>query len=142
MFQLLALYSVCLGDAVPDVAASVVDGLVDEGLLVRSKTGKLSMGKEYKAIAKEMSEAKNGEGNGDVNDSPNDKVNDSRIDSLNDSVKTTYLSIKANPGIQRKGISDLTGKSIPTIDRHLAKLVKEKLIEHKDSDKTGGYYPL
>ena len=146
MFQLLALYSVCLGDAVPDVAAAVVDGLVDEGLLVRSKTEKLSMGKEYKAIAKEMSEAKNGEGNGDVNgdvnDSPNDKVNDSRIDRLNDSVKTTYLAIKANPGIQRKGISDLTRKSIPTIDRHLAKLVKEKLIEHKDSDKTGGYYPL
>lgn len=142
VFQLLALYSVCMGDSVPDVAAAVVDGLVDEGLLVRSKTGKLSMGKEYKAIAKEMSEAKNGGVKGDVNDSPNDKVNDSRIDRLNDSVKTTYLVIKANPGIQRKGISDLTRKSVPTIDRHLAKLVKEKLIEHKDSDKTGGYYPL
>ena len=142
VFQLLALYSVCMGDSVPDVAAAVVDGLVDEGLLVRSKTGKLSMGKEYKAIAKEMSEAKNGGVKGDVNDSPNDKVNDSRIDRLNDSVKTTYLVIKANPGIQRKCISDLTRKSVPTIDRHLAKLVKEKLIEHKDSDKTGGYYPL
>ena len=100
------------------------------------------MGKEYKRIAKEMSGGKNGDGNGDGNDSQNDKVNDSRIDRLNDSVKTTYLVIKANPGIQRKGISDLTGKSISTIDRYLAKLVKENLIEHKDSDKTGGYYPL
>ena len=141
VFQLIAIYNVCFGTK-QEGARDVIDGLVDEGLLVRSKSGKLSMGKEYKRIAKEMSGVKNGDGNGDGNDSQNDKVNDSRIDRLNDSVKTTYLVIKANPGIQRKGISDLTGKSIPTIDRYLAKLVKENLIEHKDSDKTGGYYPL
>ena len=68
----------------------------------------------------------NGESNGD--------------DSLNDSVNKTYLTIKANPGIQRKRISELTGKSIPTIDRHIALLAKANLIEHRDSDKTGGYY--
>ena len=141
VFQLIAIYNVCFGTK-QEGARDVIDGLVDEGLLVRSKAGKLSMGKEYKRIAKEMSGGKNGDGNGDGNDSQNDKVNDSRIDRLNDSVKTTYLVIKANPGIQRKGISDLTGKSISTIDRYLAKLVKENLIEHKDSDKTGGYYPL
>lgn len=70
------------------------------------------------------------------NDSLNDRVNDS----LNDSVNSTFQAIKANPGIQRKRISQLTGKSIPTIDRHLALLVKSDLIEHRDSDKTGGYY--
>ena len=65
-----------------------------------------------------------------------DKVNDS----LSDSVNSTYQAIKANPGIQRKRISELTGKSIPTIDRHLAFLAKSNLIEHRDSDKTSGYY--
>lgn len=70
----------------------------------------------------------------------NDKVNDSRNDKVNDSVNKTYQIIKANPGIQRKGISELTGKSIPTVDRHIALLAKSGLIEHRDSDKTGGYY--
>ena len=73
-------------------------------------------------------------GNGDVNG--DDRVNDS----LSDSVNGTYQAIKANPGIQRKRISELTGKSIPTIDRHIALLAKSNLIEHRDSDKTGGYY--
>ena len=72
----------------------------------------------------------------DRDDSRNDKVNDS----LSDSVNSTYQAIKANPGIQRKRISELTGKSIPTIDRHIALLAKSNLIEHRDSDKTGGYY--
>ena len=82
--------------------------------------------------------------NGDdsVNDSVNDRRNDSLNDSLNDSVNETYLTIKANPGIQRKRISELTGKSIPTVDRHIALLAKASLIEHRDSDKTGGYYPV
>ena len=80
----------------------------------------------------------NGELNGLVND--DDRVNDSRNDSLSDSVNGTYQAIKANPGIQRKRISELTGKSIPTIDRHIALLAKSNLIEHRDSDKTGGYY--
>lgn len=82
----------------------------------------------------------NGEDNNAGNDSRNDKVSDSRIDRLNDSIKKTYDAIKTHPGIQRKGISDITGKSIPTIDRHIAQLVKEDLIEHRDSDKNGGYY--
>ena len=69
-----------------------------------------------------------------------DRVNDSRNDSLSDSVNGTYQAIKANPGIQRKRISELTGKSIPTIDRHIALLAKSNLIEHRNSDKTGGYY--
>jgi predicted transcriptional regulator len=75
-------------------------------------------------------------GDGNHNDSRNDRVNDS----LSDSVNSTYQAIKANPGIQRKRISELTRKSIPTIDRHLAFLAKSNLIEHRDSDKTGGYY--
>lgn len=74
----------------------------------------------------------------------NDRVNDSRNDRVNDrinsSMMVTLTIVRSNPGIQRKGISDISGKSISTIDRHLAILVKEGLIEHRDSDKTGGYY--
>ena len=71
------------------------------------------------------------------NENTDDKVNDK----VNDSVMTTYTIIRSNPGIQRKGIADIFGKSLPTIDRHIAILVKEGLIEHRDSAKTGGYYP-
>ncbi len=67
-------------------------------------------------------------------------ANDTINDTLNDSVKTTYTIIRSNPGIQRKGIADISGKSVATTGRHLAILVKEGLIEHRDSDKTGGYY--
>ena len=70
----------------------------------------------------------------------NDTINDTLNDTLNDSVKTTYTIIRSNPGIQRKGIADISGKSVATTGRHLAILVKEGLIEHRDSDKTGGYY--
>ena len=70
--------------------------------------------------------------NGDANDTLND--------TLNDSVKNTYTIIRLNPGIQRKGIADISGKSVATTGRHIAILMKEELIEHRDSDKTGGYY--
>lgn len=73
-------------------------------------------------------------------DRHNDRPNDSRIDRLNKSVKATFLVIERNPGLQRKRIAELVGKSIPTIDRHLAILIKEDLIEHRDSDRNGGYY--
>ena len=82
----------------------------------------------------------NGGLNGQLND--DDRVNDRVNDSLSDSVNSTYQAIKANPGIQRKRISEMTGKSIPTIDRHIALLAKSNFIEHRDSDKTGGYYPV
>ncbi len=75
-----------------------------------------------------------------MDDTLNDMLNDMLNDTLNDSVKTTYTIIRSNPGIQRKGIADISGKSVATISRHLAILVKEGLIEHRDSDKTGGYY--
>ena len=75
-----------------------------------------------------------------VDGDTNDKVNDTLNDTLNDSVKTTFTIIRLNPGIQRKGISDMSGKSVVTIGRHIAILMKEGLIEHRNSDKTGGYY--
>lgn len=70
--------------------------------------------------------------NGDANDRLND--------GLNDRLMATYTIVRSNPGIQRKDISDISGKSIPTIDRHIAILMKKGLIEHRDSKKAGGYY--
>ena len=110
-----------------EMKSQVIDGLVEEGLLLRSKNGKLMMPKGYKKIANEIGHR-------------NDSRNDSRNDVLNSRVRATYQVIKTNQGIQRKRISELLGKSISTVDRHIAILIKEDLIEHRDSDKTGGYY--
>lgn len=53
---------------------------------------------------------------------------------------TTYSIISSNPGIQGKDITDISGKSAPAIGRHIAILIKEDLIEHRGSKKTGEYY--
>ena len=137
VFQLIAIYNVCFGDGIK-VRDSVIDELVNDGILLRSKTGKFSMSKDYKRIYSEIRPSSTVRGV--VYDSPNDKLNDSPNDKLNDSVRKTYKIIKANPGLQRKGIALMVGKSVPTIDRHIAILVKENLVEHRDADKTGGYY--
>ena len=52
----------------------------------------------------------------------------------------TYNIIRLNPGIKRKDISDISGKSLPAIDRHIDVLAKEGLIEYRGARKTGGYY--
>lgn len=133
VFQLIAIYNVCFDDGL-DVLTTTVDTLVSEGILLRSKSGKISMSKEYKRIVAEIDLNKS------ENDKINNKINDKINDKVNDKVNDTYLIIKDNPGIQRKGISDLSDKSLPTIDRHLSILVKRGLVEHRGSFKTGGYY--
>jgi len=40
VFQLMAIYNVCFGDGL-EVKAATVDELVEDGILLRSKTGKL-----------------------------------------------------------------------------------------------------
>lgn len=69
-----------------------------------------------------------------------DTINDTIKDTLNDNVRATYTIIRLNLGIQRKGIADISGRSVAAIGRHLAILMKEGLIEHRDSNKTGGYF--
>ena len=69
-------------------------------------------------------------------------ANETLNDGLNDRLKSTYGIIKANPGIQGKKIAELSGKSVPTIDRHIADLMQRGLIERRGSKKTGGYYAL
>ena len=53
VFQLMALYDVCFGDGL-EVKSTVVDGLVNEGILLRSKKGKVSMSKAYQNIYSEI----------------------------------------------------------------------------------------
>lgn len=57
----------------------------------------------------------------------NDRLNDE----LNQSVRFTYLIIKENAGIQWKELSEKMGKSIPTVDRHLAELQEKGFIVHE-----------
>ena len=92
----------------------------------------------YATIRQAKDTAEQVAGNGDVNgdDKVNDSRNDSRNDSLSDSVNSTYQTIKANPGIQRKRIAELTGKSIPTIDRHIALLAKSNFESTLKSQKS------
>ena len=60
----MAIYNVCFGDGL-EVKATTVDELVEEGILLRSRTGKLSMAKEYKKIVAEIGHRD--PVNGDVN---------------------------------------------------------------------------
>ena len=60
----MAIYNVCFGDGL-EVKAATVDELVEDGILLRSKTGKLSMAKEYKKIVAEIGHR--GPVNGPVN---------------------------------------------------------------------------
>jgi len=70
----------------------------------------------------------------------NKDASDTINDTLNDNLLASYTIIRLNPGIQRKGIADISGRSVAAIGRHIAILIKEDLIEQRDSKKTGGYY--
>ena len=73
--------------------------------------------------------------NGDVNGYVNGEVN-----TLTPSQKLVYDTVNNNPGIQTKQIADVLKRSPRTIEKHLAFWAKSCFIEHRDSDKTGGYY--
>ena len=81
----------------------------------------------------------NGEVNGYVNGEVNGYVN-GEVNSLTPSQKLVYDTVNNNPGIQTKQIADVLKRSPRTIEKHLAFLAKSCFIEHRDSDKTGGYY--
>jgi ATP-dependent DNA helicase RecG len=70
----------------------------------------------------------------------NDKLNDRLNEELSAPVRSTYLLVRENPGIQRKELSKKSGKSVPTIDRHLAELQEKGFVVHEGPRKTGGYY--
>ena len=57
VFQLMAIYNVCFGKEL-EVRDSVIDKLVNDEILLRSKTGKISMSKDYQRIYSEIHSTK------------------------------------------------------------------------------------
>lgn len=78
---------------------------------------------------------------GGVNGGVNGYVNEA-LKTLTPSQRKVYDIVHNNPGVNTKQIADLLDKSPRTIEKHLTALRMKSLIEHKDSDKTGGYYPV
>ena len=132
VFQLLAMYNVCFNGELKSLQ-SEVDELVKEGLLLRSKTGKISMSKEYKKIAAEIGhhDGRYGDVNGDVNGD---------VKLLPSSLREVYYIVRDNPGIKNKQVAEIRKKSESTVGKQLTDLKKKGLIEYRGSDKTGGYY--
>ena len=128
VFQLLAIYNVCFNGDLESLQTEV-DELVKEGLLVRSKTGKISMSKEYKKIAAEIGH--HGGVNGGVNGG---------VKSLSRSLLEVYNIVHDNPGIKNKELAEIRKKSESTVEKQLTVLKKKDLIEYRGSDKSGGYY--
>ena len=72
----------------------------------------------------------------------NDTLNDTLSDTLNADELAIVKFIEANPRVQVSDIMTFTGKSRPTINRYVARLVELSKIERRGSRKTGGYYIL
>lgn len=136
VFQLMAIYNVCFGDGL-EVKATTVDELVEEGILLRSRTGKLSMAKEYKKIVAEIGHR--GPVNGNVNGDVNGNVNGD-VKTLKGVLKDIYMTVFNNPGIKVLKVAELRGKSESTVWKQLNELRKKGFIEYRGSDKSGGYY--
>ena len=84
-------------------------------------------------------------GDDSVNEGVNGYVNggvNGEVYSLTPSQKNVYDIVHDNPGINTKKIAEILKKSPRTIEKHIALLAKTCLIEHRNSDKTGGYYPV
>ena len=63
------------------------------------------------------------------------------IKSVGDGIKGKVLAaIRNNSGIRVPGLVLLFAKSKPTIERAVAQLKKEGIIEYRGSKKTGGYF--
>ena len=90
-------------------------------------------------IGSDGDDRRNGYVNGEVNGYVNGYVN-GEVNTLTPSQKLVYDTVNNNPGIQTKQIADVLKRSSRTIEKHLAFLAKSCFIEHRDSDKTGGYY--
>ncbi len=88
-----------------------------------------------KEVIETGDEGVNGYVNGEVNGYVNGGVN-----TLTTSQKFVFDTVRDNPGIKTKQIAVVLNKSPRTIEKHLSFLAKASLIEHRDSDKTGGYY--
>ena len=56
--------------------------------------------------------------------------------------KKVFDCIKTYPSLSVPRLSKATGIPAKSIERHISALIDKKLIEHRGSKKTGGYYAL
>lgn len=104
-----------------------MDELVNEGVLLRTKSGKLSMSTEYRKLVAEI--AHRDDRNGEIN-------------ALSGSLREVYMIVKNNPGIKIKKVAELRKKSESTAAKQLTDLKKKQLVEYRGANKTGGYYVI
>ena len=72
---------------------------------------------------------------------PGEPVNEPLNETVNEPVKVALVqAIRNSPGIGRSELMRIAGKSRATVTRALTALVGLKIVEHRGSDKTGGYY--
>ena len=76
----------------------------------------------------------------------NEPINEPLNETVNDTVNETVKNIVANlicktPGIGSAALVSTVGKSRATVMRAVALLKQQGVIEHRGSDKTGGYFP-
>ena len=140
VFQLMAIYKVCFGDGM-EVKNSTIDELVNDGILLRTKSGKLTMSKDYRKLVSEITHhgGRNGDVNGEINGEINGGIN-GEVKTLSGSLKDVYMIVKANPGIKIKKVAELRRKSESTVGKQLTELKKKGVIEYRGANKTGGYY--
>ena len=64
-------------------------------------------------------------------------------ETVNEPVKMAVVqAVRKTPGIRRPALMRIVGKSRSTLTRILSDLSAQGLIEHRGSDKTGGYFPV
>lgn len=80
-------------------------------------------------------------GNGSSSDPINDPISDP-INKLTDTEKIVFDIISHNHGIRRPGILTKVEFSDSTVKRCITSLTKKGYIEHRDSKRDGGYYPI
>lgn len=78
-----------------------------------------------------LTETKTDRANGGVNGG---------VNLLDDYLKQAYTVVKDNSGIKIKQAADLLNRPYSTTEKQLDTLRRKGLIEHRGSDKTGGYY--
>ena len=87
----MAIYNVCFGDGL-DVKPTTVDELVNEGIILRAKSGKLTMSKDYRKLVAEIA---------------HHDGRDGEINTLSDNLRKVYMIVKNNPGIKIKKVAEL-----------------------------------
>ena len=77
-----------------------------------------------------------------LDESPNEPLNEPLNETVNEPVKMAVIeAVRKMPGVRRPALMRIVGKSRATLTRILSELVAQRLVEHRGSDKTGGYFP-